>query len=48
MAPGAPASTVGAGPAWSERRADWLALEGPDVTFILRLRLGDTLHLPRC
>lgn len=43
VAPGAPASLVGAGPAWPERRADWLALEGPEVTVILRLRLGDTL-----
>lgn len=43
VAPGAPASLVGAGAAWPERRADWLALEGPDDTVILRLRLGDTL-----
>lgn len=43
VAPGAPSSPVGGGPAWTERRADWLALEGPDATFILRLRLGETL-----
>jgi hypothetical protein len=46
--PVGPLGTVGAG---ADQRsapsdgtgADWVAVEGPDLTFVLRLRLGDTL-----
>ena len=48
LVPGAAAHLIGGGQnaaaaALNEREADWLALAGPNVTFVLRLQLGDSL-----
>jgi hypothetical protein len=41
--PSGPLGTVGAIDDSRRADGDWLALEGPDLTFVLRLQLGDSL-----